>query len=98
MTDNQKQTLQNVLNNIPQVQAVNMIRAAISPQDLAQQIMFAKGLAFLTDEEQAAITALMSMSKADREVLAGQIIGMAIEQKAPGLIGRIVNFFFGWLK
>lgn len=97
MTDNEKQIFKAVLNNIPQVQAVNMIRAAISPQDLAQQIMFAKGLAFLTDEEQAAITALMSMSKADREVLAGQIIGMAIEKKAPGLIRRIVNFLFGWL-
>jgi hypothetical protein len=97
MTDNDKQVLENVLSNIPQVQAVNMIRKAISPQDLAQQIMQAKGLAFLTAEEQAAIMNLMVMSKAGREVMAGRIIGMAIEQKAPGLIRRFVNFLFGWL-
>ncbi len=92
LNDTDKQVLKDTFSCIPQVQALKMVRTAVSPQDLAQQIMQAAGIRALTADQQAAIMNLMSLDKAGREVLAGQIIGTVIESIAPNLLQKIFYY------
>lgn len=95
ISDKDKAILKGVFGSIPQVQAVNIIRDSVSPHDMAQQIMLHAGLQSLTIDQQEAVIRLMSLNRDGRVVLAGELIGKAIEES--GIIQRVFKFLFGWL-
>lgn len=92
MNKKTKEILRDVFSYVPQAHVVAMVKSSISPQELAQQILQASSLRSLDQDQQDAIIALMSMDKTQREMLAGQIIGMGISKASPGFFKKVLFF------
>lgn len=88
--------LKNIFGSIPQVQAWRIITGTRDAATMAQAIILAAGIEDLNEDERRALHNFMLLDKSGREILAGELIGQAIEQS--GIVQRIFKFLFGWLR